>query len=284
MDESTPAHISPLTFDEVLTKNESMRREGLPTFTQLRSFASAAAEQDKEAGLLGVRSRGHDSAFRPIDTWTYSAVYKAGRKNMIFPPPIPYDIEYWDATAVFLHSHTIDGADQSGTSFDIFPSTQEGDLDRPEGESRIRAGGSLNIFSTAGILFYLGRTPIDTEMVSFEERHGLKKIKSQRPAVPYFLITSGVHTGLKSTNLGREAAAGMRFPEDILTLSYTHPTDRNRKHFIFVDWQHLLDTETSGINLQEIMFGNGLNTLVERLGVSIPHQINSIQAITRVIE
>lgn len=89
----------------------------------------------------------------------------------------------------------------------------------------------------------------------------------------YWEVLSGQLEGLKTDNFFRQKEEDVRFPEDILVSVFKHMDIGLQYNFIFLGWEKLVNLEKD-ISFQEICFGKGIDTLINKLGIVIPHQPN----------
>ncbi len=259
---------SPSEIIEKLTEsNKEFRSNTLPSIDDLHTMALMTQDKGLELGVsLYTASKGEING----------SEFNVGTERSIYEPTPPRELRGKISSGVFIHCHPISEDERvpDGKSLHILPSgTQpfEGDFEASY-MSRVVAG-YLNVASEYGLTMMVGIEGIAREddiTRKMREKLGRSDLARERT----WKVLSGEQGGVAMVGDEFKVAVDDKFSinEDVVLLSNTQ--ELGVRYFLHISWDKLKELEKSYGSLENLCFGDGLESLLQELNIEVQHEKN----------
>jgi len=248
---------------------------GVPTIDQIEELARNTQDQQREYGVSSYSVKDGQRYFRLIRS--------SGTK--INEPEIPREIKGKVDAGIFIHCHPIFPGEEveSGKSLHVLPSgynAEHGDIASNLWERKI--AGYLNIASKYGLTMNIG-----VEGLTREE-HITRTLKARAKAddtanESVWKILSGKKGGTSFNESEFPQAVTNKFSldGDVILLSNSERFIGTR-YFLHLSWEKLKELESIYGGIDNLFFGDGLDTLTKHLEITVPHERNIAKAARKI--
>lgn len=257
---------------------ESLRQKGLvtssdkPTFNDLEEIQKLTVSDNLEYGLQVIKTKEG-----------FSKVFVKGTRTGIKAPGIRIPHE----AVVFFHSHPpVEEKYRLGyehhSPLEILPSydpwvylQRDGDFMNTKGSilTGFMKGGYMNIVSKDGITLNVGVKGISRDEKLTTEVRKLQKLENEQAVISWKVWTRP-NSGLSFSNALVIAKKGLRLvgEENFVLISATDYATETTSYFVYLSWGKM---EETGLSLEDLLFGNGVNALMRHLKLeSFPYSNN----------
>lgn len=264
-----------LTLTERLESGENFSVDRFATPEEFKAIALLSDKKHKEYGIQLNRVRDGSE----------KAVFSNGSDNsMRIVPPDGFS----NAEKVFFHSHPKDDESRNEKSVlamspsfyaKLYDQYMKGDFGKNFMQESV--GGLVNVINSQGVTFLVGQEEHSREAIltaKMRKKHGVENETS----APIIFIKSGEHDGLLIDDFSEEPAKSDHLGDDShLAFTVRLPNLDRDFNMLFVTYEKLSEM---GITPGEMCYGNGVTTVVEKLGVNIAHSKNVYAALRDIVK